>query len=98
MKRPTIKEVEKEFEIAFTYGVLDREEVKQFYRKKIKEILKYLAEKPPVFKAYQYFPRKDNHVRCRLCGEKVYCTCIEGWRERDLKLSLKIKKIEGEQK
>jgi len=108
MKTPTIKRIEKDLkshqvvtkamEMQQDMEVYPVGWVAEFLCKRIKEILKYLAEKPPVYKAYQYFPRKDNPVRCRLCGEKVYCTCIEGWRERDLKLNLKIKKIEGKQK
>ena len=38
----TLTNIEKGFEIQFTYGVLDREEVKQFYRQEFLKLLEGL--------------------------------------------------------
>jgi len=55
--------------------------VKHFLRQAIKQVVESVPITLPERGTYQDFPRKDNPVRCRLCGEKSYCSCIYGFEE-----------------
>lgn len=76
-----------------------KREIKSFIRQTISQEVKEAVERVkleiPKRGVWQFFPQKDNPVRCRLCDEKVYCSCFEGYMYARDKLNQKIKELEG---